>query len=202
MRASTQILAVASLDDATHGAIRLAIRARLLLLAAGVSKHPVQPRVLMAGFSAPGVFTNRFAVLHPERVFAAAVGGPDGWPIAPVRADQGEMLPYPVGIADIEELSGSPSISMHSSVSASYSRRTIASRKRPPRLLSGPGGFQFLLLHAIAPLRAVGARRQFTRGLGVTVRHGRRRPDRLLSSGGRGRGGGAPEPWHGGVPPA
>ena len=127
MRASTQILAVASLDDATHGAIRLAIRARLLLLAAGVSKHPVQPRVLMAGFSAPGVFTNRFAVLHPERVFAAAVGGPDGWPIAPVRADQGEMLPYPVGIADIEELSGSPSISMHSSVSASYSRRTIAS---------------------------------------------------------------------------
>jgi NAD(P)-dependent dehydrogenase (short-subunit alcohol dehydrogenase family) len=41
-------------------------------------------------------------------VFAAAVGGPDGWPIAPVRADQGEMLPYPVGIADIEDLSGQP----------------------------------------------------------------------------------------------
>jgi hypothetical protein len=62
----------------------------------------------MAGFSASGVFTNRFAILHPDRVLAAAVGGPGGWPIAPVRADQGKMLPYPVGIADlsIDELGG------------------------------------------------------------------------------------------------
>jgi dienelactone hydrolase len=70
--------------------------------------YPVQLKVLMAGFSASGVFTNRFAVLHPERVLAAAVGGPGGWPIVPVRADQGETLPYPVGIADLDngELSG------------------------------------------------------------------------------------------------
>jgi pimeloyl-ACP methyl ester carboxylesterase len=72
--------------------------------------HSVQSRVLMAGFSASGMFTNRFAVLHPERVLAAAVGGPGGWPIAPVRADQGKTLPYPVGIADLdtEELGGQP----------------------------------------------------------------------------------------------
>ncbi len=70
--------------------------------------HPVQPRVFMAGFSASGVFTNRFAMLHPERVLAAAVGGPGGWPIAPAQADQGRMLPYPVGIADLDtqELGG------------------------------------------------------------------------------------------------
>lgn len=85
---------VAMVDDA---------RAKLAAI-----NHPVQPRVLMIGFSASGVFTNRFALLHPERVLAAAVGGPGGWPIAPVRAEQGEMLPYPVGIADVEELSGQP----------------------------------------------------------------------------------------------
>jgi len=31
-----------------------------------------------------------------------------GWPIAPVSADDGEKLPYPVGIADEEELTGRP----------------------------------------------------------------------------------------------
>ncbi len=66
--------------------------------------RPVQARVLMAGFSAAGSFTNRFTVLHPERVLAAAVGSPGGWPIAPVAVDQGETLRYPVGIADVEKL--------------------------------------------------------------------------------------------------
>ena len=71
---------------------------------------PVQERVLMVGFSASGVFTNRFAVLHPERVLAAAVGGPGGWPLAPVRSDHGVALPYPVGVADLdsEDLGGKP----------------------------------------------------------------------------------------------
>jgi hypothetical protein len=72
--------------------------------------RPIQERVLMVGFSASGVFTNRFALLHPEKVLAAAVGGPGGWPIAPVSDDQGKMLPYPVGIADLgtKELGGKP----------------------------------------------------------------------------------------------
>ena len=29
--------------------------------------RPVQSRVLMAGFSASGMFTNRFGMLHPDR---------------------------------------------------------------------------------------------------------------------------------------
>ena len=67
-------------------------------------------RVLMQGFSASGVFTGRFALLHPERVLAAAAGGPGGWLTAPVPADQGKTLPYPVGIADLgsKELGGQP----------------------------------------------------------------------------------------------
>jgi hypothetical protein len=55
--------------------------------------HQVQPRVLIAGFSASGSFANRFAVLHPDRVLAAAVGSPGGWPIAPVAHARGEALP-------------------------------------------------------------------------------------------------------------
>jgi dienelactone hydrolase len=68
--------------------------------------QPVQSRVLIAGFSAAGMFTNRFAVLHADRVLAAAVGSPGGWPIAPVAVDQGDTLRYPVGIADIKDLTG------------------------------------------------------------------------------------------------
>ena len=56
----------------------------------------------------------------PERVLAAVVGGLGGWPIAPALADQGKMLPDPVGIADVdtEELGGQ-STSPRSSASAS-----------------------------------------------------------------------------------
>jgi dienelactone hydrolase len=70
--------------------------------------HLAQPRVLITGFSASGSFANRFAVLHPDRVLAAAVGSPGGWPIAPVASLRGEALPYPVGIADVDALTGAP----------------------------------------------------------------------------------------------
>jgi hypothetical protein len=49
---------------------------------------------------------NRFALLHPDAVRAAAVGSPGGWPIAPLRDIEGEALEYPVGIADVATLTG------------------------------------------------------------------------------------------------
>lgn len=63
-------------------------------------------RVLMLGFSASGMFTNRFVFLHPDRVLAAAYGSPGGWALAPVASWQGAFLPYPVGIGDIKALTG------------------------------------------------------------------------------------------------
>ena len=63
----------------------------------------VERRVLIEGFSAAGMFSNRFAVLHPERTLAAAVGSPGGWPIAPI-ASLG--LTYPIGLADAQQLTG------------------------------------------------------------------------------------------------
>lgn len=68
----------------------------------------VDHRVLLFGFSASGMFANRFAFLHPERVKAAAIGSPGGWPLAPVSQWQGKTLPYPIGVADVETVAGKP----------------------------------------------------------------------------------------------
>lgn len=65
-------------------------------------------RILIQGFSASAMFANRFTVLHPERVKAATIGSPGGWPIAPLAEVAGETLPYPAGVADLEMLTGRP----------------------------------------------------------------------------------------------
>jgi len=69
---------------------------------------PVGPRVLLNGFSASGAFAHRFAALHPELVQGVAAGSGAGWPIAPVAEWDGIDLRYPVGIADLASLVGTP----------------------------------------------------------------------------------------------
>lgn len=69
-------------------------------------KIDTDKRVLIYGFSAAGMFANRFAFLHPDRVLAAAVGSPGGWPIAPAAKFNGKNLRYPIGIADLEAVAG------------------------------------------------------------------------------------------------
>ncbi len=73
-------------------------------LAEGGAK--VDEKVLIQGFSASGMFANRFTALHPERVKAAAFGSPGGWPIAPATTVGTDPLPYPLGVSDLEELVG------------------------------------------------------------------------------------------------
>lgn len=65
-------------------------------------------RVFIYGFSASGMFANRFTILHPDKVKAAAIGSPGGFPILPIENYQGQSLSYPAGIADIEEITGIP----------------------------------------------------------------------------------------------
>ncbi|MBL8062303.1 MAG: hypothetical protein JNK32_04745 [Anaerolineales bacterium] len=79
--------------------------ARLTLAESGIN---TDERIFIQGFSASGMFANRFTLLHPERVKAAAIGSPGGLPILPVESYKGEVLPYPAGTADIEELTGKP----------------------------------------------------------------------------------------------
>ena len=73
--------------------------ARAVLKERGVE---VSPEVLLWGFSASASFVSRFAVLHPERVAAVAAVSPGGWPIAPGP----DALMYPVGAADVAQLTG------------------------------------------------------------------------------------------------
>jgi pimeloyl-ACP methyl ester carboxylesterase len=65
-------------------------------------------KILIQGFSASGMFANRFTILHPDRVKAATIGSPGGFPTLPVETYKGESLPYPAGVADLESLTGVP----------------------------------------------------------------------------------------------
>jgi predicted esterase len=60
------------------------------------------------GFSAGGHFATRMAALHPERVLAVWAGGTGGHPVVPLAELKGRRLTYPVGIADLEQVSGRP----------------------------------------------------------------------------------------------
>lgn len=66
----------------------------------------VEERTLLFGFSASGLFVNRFLFLHPDRVQAAVIGSPGGWPLAPFASWNDVFLPYPVGLGDLEEILG------------------------------------------------------------------------------------------------
>jgi hypothetical protein len=63
-------------------------------------------RVMMYGFSAAAMFTNRFTMIHPDRIKAAAFGSPGGWAMAPVPSWKGKALRYPIGTADFETVLG------------------------------------------------------------------------------------------------
>jgi pimeloyl-ACP methyl ester carboxylesterase len=67
----------------------------------------VEEKAFLFGFSASAQFTNRFTLLHPDRIKAAAIGS-TGWLTVPVPAWADTGLRYPVGIQDLEMLTGQP----------------------------------------------------------------------------------------------
>jgi hypothetical protein len=64
--------------------------------------------IMLNGFSASGNFVDRFTVLHADRVLSVTAGGLNGMSILPAEEWDGEELPYHIGIADVEELTGDP----------------------------------------------------------------------------------------------
>lgn len=62
--------------------------------------------VMLNGFSASGNFADRFTMLHPDRVLSVTAGGLNGMPLLPLTEAEGHTLPYHVGIADIESITG------------------------------------------------------------------------------------------------
>ncbi|MCG2585187.1 hypothetical protein [Massilia sp. TS11] len=97
---STEQPALARLD---RQLLAMIDHARARLLQDGVR---TDSKVFIQGFSASGMFANRFTFLHPERVKAAVIGSPGGWPLAPQASLAGEPLRYPLGTADLAALSG------------------------------------------------------------------------------------------------
>lgn len=79
--------------------------ARVRLAARGFD---ARPEVLMSGFSASGSFVNRFAMLHPDRVRAAAAGGLNALLMIPRPSVGQTVLRYPLGTADFETIAGAP----------------------------------------------------------------------------------------------
>ncbi len=55
------------------------------------------PQFLLTGFSASGTFTNRFTLIHPDKVFAVAAGGLNGILMLPIDTLENEVLNYPIG---------------------------------------------------------------------------------------------------------
>ena len=84
----------------------------------------IDERFALNGFSASATFTTRFATLHPDRVSSVSAGGLNGMgtlPIPQIEATALEhadiatilgsetlTLDYPVGIADLAEITGEP----------------------------------------------------------------------------------------------
>lgn len=59
----------------------------------------VKDKIFLNGYSSSGVFAQRFALLHPEIVEIACIGGASGSIPIPT-----EKLSYPIGIANFEKL--------------------------------------------------------------------------------------------------
>lgn len=75
--------------------------ARKRLRGYGVDTHR---KILLTGFSASGTFSNRFTLLHPEKVHAVATGGLNAMLIVPAPTLDSVALPYPLGISDLQEI--------------------------------------------------------------------------------------------------
>jgi dienelactone hydrolase len=66
----------------------------------------IRSRFVMVGFSASGSFANRFAFLHPEKLLAVVAGGINAFPMLPAESSGEDRLPFPVGVGDMEALTG------------------------------------------------------------------------------------------------
>ncbi len=66
----------------------------------------IADKVFIMGFSASGAFANRFTIIYPEYI-KAAVFQMD-WPTLPIPTWQDLNLIYPLGVYDLEALTGRP----------------------------------------------------------------------------------------------
>jgi hypothetical protein len=67
-----------------------------------------ESRWLLFGTGAAGLFVNRFAFLHPERVAVAVAEIPGGWPLTPIEPADSDGPGFPASSADLDEFATEP----------------------------------------------------------------------------------------------
>lgn len=65
-----------------------------------------KPKAIACGASASAHFSQRLAILHPEMIDILAVGAINSLPTLPISSLNGTELRFPVGISDIQQLTG------------------------------------------------------------------------------------------------
>jgi hypothetical protein len=68
------------------------------------SGYTAHDKFFMIGFSASGSFTNRFTLIHPDKIQASAAGGVNGLLMLPTEEFDGKPLDYPLGTGDFQNL--------------------------------------------------------------------------------------------------
>lgn len=72
------------------------------------SGYTIGDKFFMTGFSASGTFTNRFTLIHPDKIQASAAGGVNGLLILPIDEINCKQLDYPIGTADFNNIFEKP----------------------------------------------------------------------------------------------
>jgi hypothetical protein len=85
--------------------IAMAEEARAKLARCGLK---LAKKIMIDGFSASGMFANRFIFLHPDLVAGAAFGGVCGLLSLPADQFKGHTLNYPLGTSDYARFTGHP----------------------------------------------------------------------------------------------
>lgn len=73
-----------------------------------ITKKKLEDKIFMHGYSASGVFAQRFALIHPEIIGGVCIGGAIGSIPMPMEECGGIQLDYPAGTNNYEELFGKP----------------------------------------------------------------------------------------------
>lgn len=70
--------------------------------------HKIADKIFLTGYSASGVFAQRFAFLHPEIIDTVLVGGAGGILPIPPDCKNSANLEYPIGTKNFEKITGQP----------------------------------------------------------------------------------------------
>lgn len=70
--------------------------------------YDVNNKIVMTGFSASSKFALRFALLYPQLVNSVIAAGMSAVPCLPIKELNGEILNYPLGVNDYQELMQKP----------------------------------------------------------------------------------------------